>query len=313
MTTDARSSLVGLGLDAGGSGIRWLLADGAGGELGRGTTTSTGEHLLDGRALANNRRHLEALLSDVLKVARPEAAVAGMTGVNPATPGARELERVLARALGLAEGAVSVVDDMRIAYAAAFEPGEGVLVYAGTGSIAYHLTRAGEVVRSGGHGYLIDDAGAGFWIGKQGLKQTLRWRDEGVELSNKLLARSIFRALGSECWEEISAEVYGGGRPRVAALAPAVGRAAHEGDEAARTILQRAGEELARLAELVARRLPGSVPVAFAGGISSLSPLLTGSLRNALPDGTLYRPVTREPVEAAAYLASRLARELAGR
>ena len=54
--------------------------------------------------------------------------------------------------MGLAARRAVLDNDMHVAFASAFGPGEGVLVYAGTGSVAYHETAAGVAVRVGGYG-----------------------------------------------------------------------------------------------------------------------------------------------------------------
>ena len=300
--------MIGLGIDAGGTGIRWLLRDNRR-ELARGELPTATAHVMDEGAPGSVRDALSSLAAKALEIAEPNAVVAGFTGFHPDAPVAAALRSHLAKALGLSEVKIGLCNDMRIAYSAAFRPGEGVLVYGGTGSIAYHLTPSGEVLRSGGHGYLIDDAGGGFWIGKQALKRVLRWRDEEPENRqlDRPLAEEIYRELGGDNWAQVVEQVYGGGRGRVAALAPSVARAAERGDEAARQILEGAGEELARLALLVARRLDRPVPVAFMGGVARLSPIVAESLREALPESMELKPATREPVEGAALLALELA------
>ena len=125
------------------------------------------------------------------------------------------------------------------------------------------------------------------------------------------MAQSLYHDLGSDDWDDLVATVYGGGRSRVAALAPAVAGAAAAGDEDAVVILERAGEELARLAGVLLGRLEPPLPVAFAGGITKLSPLLTEAFKRALPGDVTLEVVTTEPVRAAARLAIKLARQTA--
>src|SRR5690606_17821264 len=181
--------------------------------------------------------------------------VMGAAGLETGSRAALHFTQLISSDLGLSESAVLVCNDMEIAYRTVFEPGAGVLVYGGTGSIAYHLPRSGPALRVGGHGYLIDDAGGGYWIGRQALSRTLRWHDELGMAASKPLAREVYALLGSREWPEIREEIYGEGRSRVAALAPAVARAAARGDEAAAEILAAAGVELARLANVALRRL----------------------------------------------------------
>lgn len=246
---------------------------------------------------------LRHLLGEVQLAARPDAVVAGVAGLEEGTAAAVLLQRVIAEELGLDPAVVQVVNDMRIAYASAFKPGQGILLYAGTGSIAYHLREDGTVLRAGGHGYLIDDAGGGFWIGSSALRAVLRNQDELGRRPDDPLARELFEELGGDDWNALRAEVYGQGRSRLAALAPAVARAAEQGDAVAREILERAGRELARLAVALQDRLEERSPVAFAGGISHLSPLLREALVAALPPDTRLTSPASEPVEAAARLA----------
>ena len=73
-------------------------------------------------------------------------------------------------------GTIVVHDDAEIALRAAVPHGDGVVLIAGTGSIAY--ARVGEEVhRAGGYGYLLGDDGSGFAIGRAALAQMLRWYD----------------------------------------------------------------------------------------------------------------------------------------
>ena len=78
----------------------------------------------------------------------------------------------------------------------------------------------GAAVSAGGHGMLIDDAGGGFWIGREGLKQTLRLHDERGRPSDLPLAQEVYGALGSTRWLEINQTVHEDGRGRIASLPP---------------------------------------------------------------------------------------------
>ncbi|HZJ09356.1 MAG TPA: BadF/BadG/BcrA/BcrD ATPase family protein, partial [Trueperaceae bacterium] len=186
------------------------------------------------------------------------------------------------------------------------EPGEGVLVYAGTGSVALHLAADGTSVRAGGHGYLIDDAGGGFWIGRETLKRQLRRADASGAPAGGALANAVFAELGGSSWQAVRAAVYGGGRARLAALTPLVAHAAHRGDPDAVAVLEAAGKELARLANVVSGRLGRLLPVALAGGVAACGEPLLAPLRAALPGAAELAVAAGKPVEAAARLASRL-------
>ena len=89
----------------------------------------------------------------------------------------------------------------------------------------------------------------------------------------------------------------------LAKLAPAVTKASEKQDLTAIAILEHAGKELARLANVILKRLEKPLPVAFMGGMSQASPILDRALQEALPKNTVFNKVTTEPVVAAAKLA----------
>ncbi len=300
--TTIKSSNLGLGIDAGGSCTRWSLVDTAGREFGRGEGPPLTGHLGQSRDRSENLAKFDQILTAVLESARPVAVVAGITGLHAGTEAADLFRRAALRKLRLQREHVHILNDMDIAYASAFAPGKGVLVYAGTGSVGYHVRADGSSVSVGGHGALVDDAGAAYWIGHEGLKQTLRWADELGRPSDARLAREIYRNLGSTAWPDINERLYENGRSRVASLAPAVHRAAQQGDAVAMNIFAGAGRELARLARLVLERLSEPLPVALAGGTVAAGPLLTQAFAASLTD-VPWRVAYLDPVGAAAHLA----------
>ena len=291
----------------GGSSSRWLLLNEQGDELGSGVALPITGHVFTKNGREENLSRLREVLRAAVSVAQPNAAVGGVAGLHGGTDAAALFWREVCENLGLAPEKVHLDNDMSVAYAGVFRPGEGVLIYAGTGSIAYHLRRDGEVIRAGGYGYLVDDAGGGFWIGQQGLRQVLRWFDQTGRPETRPLACEVYEALGHDDWDDLIGIIYGGGRRQVAALAPAVARAARAGDEVAVAILERAGAELAALTRTVLTRSGETLPVVFMGGVAQLSPLLTHSLRSRLPENP-FRRALGEPVRSAARLALELAR-----
>jgi N-acetylglucosamine kinase-like BadF-type ATPase len=289
-----------LGIDAGASSTRWMLVDRGGAVVASGQTAPISGHIFTPSAREAVMRTLDALSAGVAAHGAPSHVVAGVTGLSTGTDVAHALEAAIAERFALPRVQVVVVDDMLIAFRGAFMPGEGILVYAGTGSIAYHLTAEGHVMRAGGYGYLVDDAGGGFWIGQQALRAMMRARDTGE--AESMLHRALCAAIGATDWDGMRPFVYGGGRSAVASLVPAVVAAAAEGDAEAATILREAGRELARLARMLLRRL-WDKPVALSGGAAAASPLIFAAFRDALPPGVAVRRHDAPPVECAARLA----------
>ena len=66
--------------------------------------------------------------------------------------------------------------DIELACRASFAPGHGILVMAGTGSIAAHLRADSLLERAGGRDSLLDDGGSGYWIAREALRGV--WRRE---------------------------------------------------------------------------------------------------------------------------------------
>ena len=123
---------------------------------------------------------------------------------------------------------MTVEPDYAVALAGATDGGPGIVVIAGTGSVAYGENGAGEAHRAGAYGYLIDDAGSGYGVGRAALAAVLRAADgtgEDTSLTGRLLALLGFASVG-----DIIPAVYGGSLDRlaIAALAPVVADAARE-------------------------------------------------------------------------------------
>lgn len=308
-TTD-RAGRLGLGIDAGASSLRWLLA-GREGTVAQGRLAPFSGHLYDAAGRADAAARLDELAAEALRALPTEAAeekgllgaVAGVTGLGAGSREADWLAGELGRRLSLPAGGVRVLDDIEIAFLGAFPAADGILVYAGTGAIAVARGEGGERLRAGGHGYLLDDDGGGFSIGRAALRSTLREADRTGAPPASPLARRIYREVGGTEWSQVRTFVYAGGRKAVAALAPAVAAAAREGDADAAAILGWAGEELARLARVLAARLGGPRPVALAGGVARIGGALEASFRAGIADAPGVRVVTDEPVHVAARLA----------
>jgi N-acetylglucosamine kinase-like BadF-type ATPase len=273
---------LGLGIDAGGTATRWRLADRGGTCVAQGTVEPLTGHLSSAAAEERARRIVGEMARAVAKTGKPLGIIAGITGLTRETPAEATMRGFLADAFGLPQERIFVAEDMWIAYLSYFSLGEGILVYSGTGSIGYFLSEDKQVIRVGGHGNLIDDGGSGFWIAREALKAILRTEEErpGAGWSTGL-GRSLAEALGGTEWNVVRSFVYGGDRGKIGSLARAVGEAAHGGDAAALAILRSAGQELARLANCLIKRV-GPRPVALVGGSSRLHGIVADSFRREL-------------------------------
>ncbi|MBI4912550.1 MAG: ATPase [Acidobacteria bacterium] len=294
---------LGLGLDAGGTETRWALA-GAGGDIvaeGRAEGFSATE--LGGPGAERITALLGELGREVRRAGQPSQVHAGITGLGE---GEGVLVEVLAGAMGLPPGAVSLGSDIETAFRHLFEPGQGYMVYAGTGSVAAFLDGEGTLHRAGGRGNLLDDGGGGFWIAREALRRIWRTEDERPGAWRESpLAAELFAMIGGSDWSHSRRAVYGGRRGDVGRLALAVARAA-EADPAAREILAAAGEELARLARALIARY-GPRPVALSGRAATLHPGIAEAMARGLPPGPPFSVRPCQPHHAAARMALRRA------
>jgi len=209
---------------------------------------------------------------------------------------------------------IDIVGDMETSLEAAFDDGPGVIVIAGTGSIAYGRDNTGKTIRAGGWGFEIGDEGSAHWIGRTAINALLRASDlhgDGVIAST--LAQSLFKTWGVRSLLDLARAANSVPAPDFAALFPAIA-ASH--DDLAHQVLGRAGKELAALAAIVLHRLfaednTSSVPVAMIGGVFRHAPLVReafyNELSNAAPNARVGLEVV-DPVEGAL----RMARKAAG-
>ncbi|GAA5534214.1 N-acetylglucosamine kinase [Deinococcus aluminii] len=283
-----------LGLDAGGSGTKWTLF-GGGQPLTRGVTLPLTAALLGTGAGAAALAALAGALP-----AHPEVVHAGLPGLSAGTPAAESAREVLARALDLPTARVSVEGDLDLAYRAHLAPGAGILLYAGTGSIAYHVARDGSVIRAGGRGYRLGDEGGGFSLGRAALRWVTDALDAGA-VPPSPLADEVAGVTGGLDWDTLRAFAYGTpGAAALAALAPAVGRAADRGDGVADALLDEAARSLADLAGRVRARV-GPLPITATGGALRVSPRFPAALARHLPGVTV---TWRDHAEVAARFAA---------
>jgi glucosamine kinase len=291
----------GLGIDIGGTASRWVVAD-DNGIVVRGSAPGATGHLFN----PTERDRFRATLTTIAESARslaPTAAFLGITGLGDTVHA--DARAIIEELFGIAPSSAGLSDDMELAFRAAFAPGTGHLIAAGTGSIGLHITTGGDVIRVGGRGLLIDDGGSGTWIALTAIREVYRRVDAtGGPADAATLAAEIATEIGGSSWDETRTFVYGNDRGRIGTLAQAVARAATKGDPIAADILNRAATELARLAKaLIARS--ASLPIGFVGGIVTLHPSIKPAIEATLTGEEVIFPT----IDAAAH-AAQMARAL---
>jgi glucosamine kinase len=283
---NVRGATYGLGLDAGGTTTRWLLLDAAQRTLAEGRVLGlSGLHM-------NNELGVRRLRSEIGQIAQAVASVrgdarlkvvGGFTGVDGHS---LELAALVAEALAVDESDVRIMSDIEVAYRGEFKPGEGYIVYAGTGSIAAFIDSNNEFQRAGGRGVGLDDGGGGYWMAREALRHIWRREDErpGAWASSPL-AHAIFKRIGSSEWADSRTFYYSRERGEIGALAIALNETA-DADPISRDILRQAGIELARLGAAMINRF-GVRPIALAGRAAKLHPIIEVTMRERLPSAKI--------------------------
>jgi len=295
-----------IGLDGGGTQTRAAVADFTGAVLGSGLAGACN-------------------LAAVPPAEALTAALSAMDGALAEAGGTRnEVRAICAAVAGVSYGerrqlfqdslkttfpqaTVEVVPDYAAALTGATGGGPGVIVIAGTGSAAYGENVAGVSHRTGAYGYLIDDAGSGYGLGRAALAAALRGRDgtgEATTLGSRLCA-----ALGVSSLDDIVPGIYGGTISRVAVAGlshVAADAATEDGDTVAEALLMRAGGALATLVRGVTERLFADAktpyPICCVGGLWAaggvLEEVFVRSVRRFAPAAVLSAPA-ETPVQGA--------------
>ncbi len=294
-----------MGVDGGGSGVRAVVCTPSLEICGEGHSLTANPGVVGEKQAAQN---IQAAMRAALAAARlpadaVEAVGLGIAGASTHHYNAAAWLRQVAHGV-LPRARVVPSSDFEIALVGALGKRCGLLVLAGTGSLAYGVNAEGETALVGGWGYLLDDAGSGYWLGLHGLRAVVH-ADDGqgppTALTERLLgALQLQRARDLVLW------LYRAKAPRtreIAALAPLVLEAASEGDHVATKLVAQACDALTALAHTAIRRLAlRTPPIAFSGGLLRTPNPLSACLCANLSLDELPQP-RHSPALGAALLA----------
>jgi N-acetylglucosamine kinase-like BadF-type ATPase len=271
-----------LGIDVGGTKTVCLLAE----EDGRVLSAAKGP---GANLQAVGELELEKVLHTVMEeavskhAAIPSAICLGIAGVD--RPQDATVVRGIMSRIGY-KARILIVNDALIALQAGIGDGAGIVIVAGTGSIAYGCDGRGNAARAGGWGYVLGDEGSGYWMGRLALRAIVREADgrgQPTSLTPRVLAH-----FGVARPEELLQTIYRGDlKPStVAALATHIQKARDEGDTIAGAILDRGARELAAAAASVASQLELTAEefaFVLSGGMFKAVPWLQEELTRLLP------------------------------
>jgi glucosamine kinase len=277
-----------VGIDGGGTHTTATATDAQGRELAR---------LQGGAGLVQSTDPTAgaAALADLTeRVLRAAGAALPATALCCALAGAGREEDQLAIAAALLREAITervrIVTDADAAFHDAFATGPGILLIAGTGSIALGRNQESRTARVGGWGALLGDEGSGYALGLAALRASVRAHDGRAPETALLPGLLAQLALASP--DDLIHWTTGATKKAVAALAPLVLDAAAAGDDVARAAVAEAARELADHVRSMYRHLrpwPAPATIALAGGLIApggpLRPALLEALRCPAADG----------------------------
>jgi N-acetylglucosamine kinase-like BadF-type ATPase len=316
-----------LGVDGGQSTTTAVIGDERGRVLGTGHGGPCNH-----AAAGEGRAKLERAVTESVSAACVQAGLASTVefasacfGMSGGPDDKRDILAGLLRADRLL-----VTTDAEIALAGATATGQGIIVIAGTGSIAIGRNAADERARAGGWGHIFGDEGSAFDIVRQALRAALRMEEgwgPATALRQVLLEATACRDV-NEVLHRFYAPTWP--RDRVASLAALVDGAATGGDRVALEILNASAQQLASLAVSVRAQLwkqddrvgqasawrglePPSaaeaVDVVYSGGVFGSQRLLERfRLLVELQAGTRCRPPLYSAAQGALLAAYRQAR-----
>ncbi len=277
------------GIDGGQSNTVAVIADETGKILARGSAGPSDEI---GQGPDSTR--LSDALRDALADAITHAGLPADTHFAAIVAGVSGYEgRIIGQAPKLPADVFRLVHDSENALAGALRGEPGVVVIAGTGSIAFARNANGASALVGGWGFLFGDEGSAFWLARTALSDAMRDEDAGEANEIGALALRYFQ---QPSLRKIARGFYLNhiSRAQLASFAPMVAEAAMRGNGAAAHYLHDGAAALATLVvRAIARTRMEHANVAFIGGMKQSGgyrELLAQQLRTLVPHARLVQP-----------------------
>jgi N-acetylglucosamine kinase-like BadF-type ATPase len=285
-----------LGIDGGATKTDFVLTDREGTVLHRHLGASTNPADLGVDVACERLREGIRLVCGGISP-RSISVFAGISG--GLTGDAKERIRACLEDLGFARADNG--SDAQSIVAAGLGKQDGISVIVGTGSVAF-VQRGGELHRIGGFGYLFDEGGNGYAIGRDAIAETL-WREQLGEPIG-VLGERIVKKAGTKTALDSLGRFYEGGKREVASYAPCVIEAYEQGDETASHILDRNMACVARLIRLGREYLASeNLPVVLVGGLMKRADVLMPMIERHLgAEGDAHISVYDRPAVRGALL-----------
>jgi N-acetylglucosamine kinase-like BadF-type ATPase len=256
-----------LGVDGGQSSTTALIGDETGRVLGRGSGGPC-NHVSSVEGRTKFFGALRECLKEACEQAHLDSKTVAFACACLGFSGGPEDKEAYSREL-IRSARYKITHDAEIALSGATAGEPGIIIIAGTGSMAFGRNAESRTARAGGWGYIFGDEGGAFDITRRAVRAALQ-HEEGWGPPT-ILRDLLLRETGASNANELLHLFYGPEYPRkrVASLCPLVTQAAEDGDKVAVEIFDTAAAELTRFVEGVHRhlfRVDERVPLAYIGG-----------------------------------------------
>jgi N-acetylglucosamine kinase len=301
-----------LGVDGGASKTAAIVTDEHGVVHGRGLAGGS-NHLRLGieEATRNVERAVNlALVEAGIAIKEVEYAYCGIAGSDHPAHHARVVD---ALRVFFPRGNFIVDTDGRVALTGAIGFNAGIVIIAGTGSVAFGRNELGREARAGGWGPTLGDEGSGYAIAREGLASIVRAYDGrgDATVMTQLLCNEYDMCDPNDLPKFVYAATTHA--DDIARYGKLVIEAARSGDAVAVEIVDNAGRDLAACVIAVAKKLEllaKEFPVAYVGGAFNAGEVLIAPMRQAIvtcAPRAIIAPSRNTPVEGAAMMAVRAA------
>ena len=289
LTTDGSHTHYWLGVDGGGTNCRAAVVNDAGETLGE-SQAEAANFLRVGleKAISHIRNAVhQACEQTGIEPSQITAACIGLAGVSHPDHN-RQMLSALKEALPIKD--ILLETDARVALAGATGNEPGVVIIAGTGSIACGINARGRFARSGGWGPIMGDEGSGSYIGRRALEAVVMAYDYRGKPT--AMMEPVLKHFGVASPPELPPVIYEttdeqrhAVMAKIAQLSRVAVNAAEHGDQVALDILRDAAEELAKTAIAVIEQLRmehDTFRIAYVGGVFEAGDLVLARLREAI-------------------------------
>lgn len=205
--------------------------------------------------------------------------VAGLAGYGQQKELRDKIQNVCNRAFGKRQ--FSLYNDVEIAVQGALNGEDGIVVIAGTGSIALSNINH-KFKRCGGWGYQLGDEGSAFWIVKKMLSVYCR------QIDGRLEKTQLYDILKKECRLINDYDIItfmnnlNNDRSSIASLAYIAAMAADCGDPHVLQIYQEAAYEISLLIRTLAKEFSSPFKVSYIGGVFNAGYYILNPLKEQL-------------------------------